>query len=128
MSEKSHIEIIDRLLQGWGQPFNNEAMSIADDCHLSEKTIAYVMGDLSTDEIDIIAGHLHKCRFCVNLILDLRMAEEESRESAGEFIEVLPALADAIQKTTRPKPAFVRRSVQNPVEKSAAISILEVLE
>jgi Tfp pilus assembly protein PilP len=133
MSENIHIDILDRLSQGWGQPFNNDASGIADDCYLSEKTIAHVMGDLSADEIDIIAGHLHKCHFCVNLIIDLRMADEESRESVGEFVELLPALADAIQKTSRLKPTSglkptigrqptsVRRSALNPFEKLVAI-------
>jgi Tfp pilus assembly protein PilP len=96
MSEKFNGEIFDRLSQTWGQQLKNEGPGMADHCHLSEKTIAYAMGDLGADEIDIITGHLHNCHFCVNLILDLRMAEDESRESAGDLIQVLPALANAI--------------------------------
>jgi Tfp pilus assembly protein PilP len=113
-NENSPGEIFDRLSQTWGQQLKNEGSGMADDCHLSEKTIAYAMGDLSADEIDIIAGHLHSCRFCVNLILDLRMAEDESRESAGELIQVLPALANAVQTGSN------RSSLLNVVEKLAA--------
>ncbi len=114
MSEKFHSEILDRFSQTWGQQLGNEDPAMADDCHLSEKTIAYAMGDLSADEIDIIAGHLDRCRFCVNLILDIRTAEDESRESAGELIQVLPALARAVQDGSN------RSSLLNIIEKLAA--------
>jgi Tfp pilus assembly protein PilP len=97
MGEKFHGEIFERLSQTWGQQLIMEEPGTADDCYLSEKTIAYAMGDLDADEVDIISGHLHNCRFCVNLIIDLRMAEDESRESAGELIHIMPAVADAVQ-------------------------------
>lgn len=103
MSDKSRSNIVENLSQTWGHSFNGNGSVIADECPLSEKAILYAMGELGADEILEITGHVHNCRFCLDLILDLRMAQDESRKSAGQLVEILPALADAIQKPNAEK-------------------------
>jgi len=104
MDENNNSKIIDNLSVSLGIRFNDKGLRTTDDCPMSEKAILHTVGELASDEVPDFTKHLHHCRFCLNLILDLRLAEEEARESAGQSVEVLPALADAVLKSPRRKP------------------------
>ena len=103
MRDKNRTEIFDNLSQAWSHNFNDDGAVIADECPMSEKAILYAMGELGADEIHKITGHFHNCRFCLDLVLDLRLAEDESRQSSAQLVDILPALADAIQKSNDEK-------------------------
>ena len=105
MGANNTSQFFDNLSDSLGNSFNPEDLSRANDCSMSEKAILYAEDELGADEIHEFTAHLHQCRFCVDLILDLRMAEQESRESAGQAVEVLPALAEAVVDSTRIEPA-----------------------
>ena len=103
MRDKNQTEIFDNLSQTWSHSFIDDGAVIADECPMSEKAILYAMGELDADEIHEITGHFHNCRFCLDLVLDLRVAEDESRQSADQMVDILPALANAIQKSNDEK-------------------------
>jgi Tfp pilus assembly protein PilP len=90
-----------------GQHFFTKSMSTRDDCAMSEKAILYAAGDLGSGGYREFSVHLNHCRFCLNLILDLRLAEEEARESEGQPVQVLPALNDVLNKSTHSQPVPV---------------------
>jgi type IV pilus assembly protein PilP len=104
MGEKNNNHIFEDLSNTLGQGFSAENLSTPDDCRMSEKALLYGAGELEPDEIDEFCAHLQHCRFCLNLILDLRLADEEARESAGQPALVLPALAEALAKSPRREP------------------------
>jgi hypothetical protein len=83
---------------------------------MSDKAILYAAAELSSDEHQEFSDHLHHCRFCLNLILDLRLANEEALDYAGQPAQVLPALADAPNKSPRTRPASVlKRSLSKAI-------------
>ena len=104
MGEKSNNHIFEDLSNTLGQGFNAKNLSTPDDCPMSEKALLYGVCELGPDEVDEFCAHLHHCRFCLNLILDLRLADEEARESAGQPALVLPALAEAFTKSPSREP------------------------
>ncbi len=105
MGANNTTQFFDNLPDALGKSFNHTELSLADDCCMSDKAIMYAADELGADEIHEFTAHLQHCRFCVDLILDLRMAEAESRVSAGGFVEVLPALAEAVNQSSRMGPA-----------------------
>jgi type IV pilus assembly protein PilP len=86
---------------------------------MSDKAIMYAADELGADELPEFTAHLHHCRFCVDLILDLRMAEQESRISADRFEEVLPALAETVNQSSGRQPA-------QPLTEKIAVPISKV--
>jgi Tfp pilus assembly protein PilP len=85
---------------------------------MSDKAILYAAAELSSDKYQEFSAHLQHCRFCLNLILDLRLAAEEARDSAGQPAQVLPALADSLNEkpSSAPVPAM-RMALTKTIEK-----------
>ena len=100
-----------------GSNYLAKNVTTPDDCVMSEKAILYAAAELSSDEYQELSDHIHHCRFCLNLILDLRLAEEEALDFAGQPVQALPALKDAINRRARSKPASaLRRPLSTAIE------------
>ena len=105
MGTHNTTQSFDNLTDSLGNSFNHDGMNRPDDCCMSDKAIMYAADELGADELPDFTAHLHHCRFCVDLILDFRMAEQESRISADRSEKVLPALAEAVSKSSGMQPA-----------------------
>lgn len=105
MGTNNTVQFLDNLSDSLIKGFKHKGLNIIDDCSMSEKAILYAVDELGADELHEFKAHLQHCRFCVDLILDLRMAEQESRESAGQSLQLLAALAQAVHESSRGEPA-----------------------
>ncbi len=104
MGTHNTTQFFDNLSDSLGNSFNDDGMNRPDDCCMSDKAIMYAADELGADELPDFTAHLYHCRFCVDLILDLRMAEHESRISADRSQKVLPALAAAVNQSSSMQP------------------------
>lgn len=124
MGASNTTKFFDNLSDSLGKSFNHDGVNRPDDCCMSDKAILYAADELGDNELHEFTGHLQHCRFCVDLILDLRMAEQESRESTGQIIEVLPALAQAVHESSSKQPAQpLTRNLADTISKALACLI-----
>ena len=97
---------IDDLRQGYSKGNG----TVADDCTMVEAALAYACGDLNSERTHEIEKHISTCKFCMNLVLDTRLAEEDARDLKDRALEVLPDVAKAIHK---------------PIDQSSMLSFLK---
>jgi hypothetical protein len=69
-----------------------------DDCPMSDLVISHAMGELGPGDTKKAKEHLTTCRYCLDLYMDIRSAEEETTAGKDEKVEVLRGLQEAIKK------------------------------
>jgi hypothetical protein len=89
----------DEMMDSLRQAFMKDKENIVDECQMVDQTTAYAFGELGPEESDKVKEHLKTCRHCLDLYMDLRMAEENAKD---EKVEVLPGLQRAINKGKKP--------------------------
>jgi len=92
-----YSEISDELMNSLRDAYNVEINPAAEECPMSEISISYAAQELDTEEYQNFRDHLHTCRFCLDLVLDVQVAEAESEAKDGQPSKVLPALSKAIK-------------------------------
>ena len=92
----------DKIMDSLRQAFMKDKENIVDECHMVDQTSAYALGELSPEESGKVKDHLHTCRHCLDLYMDIRMAEEDAKIAKGEKVEVLPRLQSAIDRGKKP--------------------------
>ena len=92
-----YSEISDELMNSLRDAYNVETNPAAEECPMSEISISYAAQELDTEEYQNFRDHLHTCRFCLDLVLDVQVAEAESEAKDGQPSKVLPALSKAIK-------------------------------
>lgn len=102
---KTYIQESRDIAENLLRVFRESETIITDDCFMSELVMAYALDEHDAEKAGQIKEHLLSCRFCLDLFLDTREAERESRER--EVSEVLPGLADAIQE--KPLSLYLRK-------------------
>ena len=109
MIEKNidNTEIPDRLMDTLRRGYAGDPEIPIEDCPESGSAIAYAFEELAPDEHKKVENHLQSCRSCMNLVLDARAAETESRAQGGRPPEVLSALSSAIHRPV--KQAFIKK-------------------
>jgi type IV pilus assembly protein PilP len=78
---------------------NDDKYNAVADCPMSEKAIAYAFEELEPADIPGLRRHLTTCRYCADLIQDLRTADRESRVQFNRSLNISPALSDAIRRS-----------------------------
>jgi hypothetical protein len=91
-------EMIDSLRKAYMKDKDNTA----DDCQMSDQIAEYAFGELDPDEAKKVKEHLSSCRSCLDLYMDIKMAEEDERIAKGEKVEVLSGLQQALDKGKKP--------------------------
>jgi hypothetical protein len=91
-------EIIDSLKQA----FMKDANNTPDECPMADQVTDYAFGELNAEEAKKVKEHLKSCRYCLDLYMDIKMAEEEAEQAKDEKVEVLPGLQKAIDKEKKP--------------------------
>ncbi|MGD8210672.1 MAG: pilus assembly protein PilP [Desulfobacterales bacterium] len=95
-----YSEISDEFMNSLRDAYNVEINPGAEECPMSEISISYAAQELDIEAHQNFRYHLHTCRFCLDLVLDVKVAEAESEAKDGQPSKVLPALSKAI-KTPR---------------------------
>jgi len=91
----------DETINSLKQAFMTENDTI-DECPMANQTTAFAFGELDSAETEKVQDHLKSCRYCLNLYIDIRAAEEEAKNVKDENVEVLPGLQKAIDKGKKP--------------------------
>ncbi|MDM8523946.1 hypothetical protein QUF80_11315 [Desulfococcaceae bacterium HSG8] len=66
------------------------------DCPESDMAVDYALNEIDPEDISRFREHLLTCRFCLDLVLDMRLADAESREHEREILDLLPRVSEAI--------------------------------
>jgi type IV pilus assembly protein PilP len=121
MSTKNlkYSDIPEDLMDSLSQIYRSEKQQAGDKCHMHATAIAYASGEFALEENQKFRDHLHTCHFCLNLVLDVKIAESESEVNAQRPVTVLPTLSKAFKKSKSRNlsflqmkriPAFISRS------------------
>ena len=92
----------DKIMDSLRQAFMKDKENIVDECHMVDQTSAYALGELSPEESGKVKDHLTTCRHCLDLYMDIRIAEEDAKIAKDERVEVLPKLQSAIDRGKKP--------------------------
>jgi hypothetical protein len=79
-------EIPEKVMKKFWDIYKSTSKITAEDCPDKEKIIAYALGELSSTERLNIRRHALKCRFCLELIMDVRYAESVSKEAESDEV------------------------------------------
>lgn len=96
----------DKTMDSLRQAFMKDKENIVDECPMADQTSAYAFGELGPEESDKVKDHLKTCRYCLDLYMDIRMAEEDAK---NEKVEVLPGLKSAINRGKKPAASFLQK-------------------
>ena len=89
----------DEIMDSLRQAFMKDKENIVDECQMVDQTTAYAFGEFGPEESDKAKEHLKTCRYCLDLYMDIRMAEDNAK---NEKVEVLPELQRAIDRGKKP--------------------------
>jgi type IV pilus assembly protein PilP len=101
-------EIPEELMDSLRQAYRNGKVNSGDECPRSEMAIAYASGELEPEKNQKFRDHLHTCHFCLNLVLDVQVAESESNAHDGQKVKVLPAFSKAIKKSKNQNSIYLK--------------------
>ncbi len=96
----------DKTMDSLRQAFMKDKENIVDECPMADQTSAYAFGELGPEESGKVKDHLKTCRYCLDLYMDIRMAEEDAK---NEKAEVLPGLKSAIDRGKKPAASFLQK-------------------
>jgi len=96
----------DKTMDSLKQAFMKDKDKIIDECPMADQVSDYAFGELGHEESDNVKEHLKSCRYCLDLYLDIRMAEEDAKNVKHEKVEVLPGLQNALNKGRKSEPSF----------------------
>jgi hypothetical protein len=93
--------MIEENFEGLKKAFMENKTNPDDPCPMADHVTDYAFGELDAKEGLKVRQHIQTCRQCLELYMDIRLAEEESQKS--NKVEVLPGLQKAINKGKKPK-------------------------
>lgn len=114
-----YSEIPEDLMDSLSQIYRSAKLKTVDKCHKHDTAIAYASGEFELEENQKFRDHLHTCHFCLNLVLDVKIAESESGVYSERPVTVPPALSKAFKESKsrnlsflqlKKIPAFISRS------------------
>jgi len=100
-----YTEISDELMNSLRDAYLVEKEAAAEECPMSETAISYAARELDPEEHQKFEDHLHTCRFCLDLVLDVRVAVVESTVKNDQPSKVFPALSKALRKQKNSAPS-----------------------
>ena len=99
----------DEQMENLRRAFMKENQKADEPCPMSEQAMAYAFGELDPDEADKVKEHIHTCRHCLDLVMEIRLAEQETADMKDQKVEVLPGLQKAINKGKAPEASALSR-------------------
>ncbi|MFH1982950.1 MAG: DUF4384 domain-containing protein [Pseudomonadota bacterium] len=88
----------DELMDSLKKAFMKENDKSGGECPMTDQATAYAFGELAPEEAEKVKEHIHECRHCLDLVMDIRVAEEEAESLKGQPVEVVAGLQKAIDK------------------------------
>lgn len=121
MSSKdlTNSEIPEGLMDSLHRAYRSGKADSGEECPRFEMAIAYAFGELGPEKSRKFRDHLHTCHFCLNLVLDVQVAESESRNQKEQKAKVISAFLHAIKNM----PALISRSL-SPLSSPKMIAVL----
>lgn len=92
----------DELIESLRQAYMNDKDNNPDACSMADQVTDYAFGELEDEDADKVREHLKSCRSCLDMYMDIKMAEEDARIAKGEKVEVLSGLQKAIDRGKKP--------------------------
>ena len=92
----------DETIESLKQAFMKDKDNISDECPMADQISEFAFGELGHQVSKEAEEHLKSCRSCLDLFMDIRMAEDDAVQIKNEKVEVLPGLKRAIEKGKRP--------------------------
>ena len=88
--------INDEFINSLIKTYRFRAEASIENCPMQSIAIPFAAQELDPDEQEKFRDHLHTCSFCLDLVIDIKAAESESRATTGQSLSVLPALSQAL--------------------------------
>ncbi len=92
----------DETIESLKQAFMKDKDNISNECPMADQISEFAFGELGSQESKEAEEHLKSCRSCLDLFMDIRMAEDDAVQVKNERVEILPGLKRAIDKGKRP--------------------------
>jgi len=85
------------------EAFQEHTADFAEDCQFSEKTAAYALNELESEERESVRRHLLQCGSCLKLVLAVRKTEAELKEhqTAGPYFHIFSLWNNIRERTER---------------------------
>jgi len=93
------------------QVYMKDKENIPDQCLMADQVSGYAFGELGPDDSEKVKEHLKSCRFCLDLFMDIKMADEEAAKLNDQKVDVLPGLQKAIDKGKKPSASYFQKIV-----------------
>ena len=74
----------DETIEGLRQAYMKHKDNSPDECSMADRISDYAFGELDAEESDSVKEHLKSCRSCLDLYMDIKMAEEEADQAKDE--------------------------------------------
>ena len=82
-------DISEELISKLFEVYKTQAAPLEQDCEHTETTIAYALNELEGEDKKNIHDHLLSCRVCLELVMEVRMAEKESKKSIADYWHII---------------------------------------
>jgi hypothetical protein len=69
---------------------------------MADQISEFAFGEIDPEKSKEAEEHLKSCRSCLDLFMDIRMAQEDAEQVIDEKVEVLPGLKKALNKGKKP--------------------------
>jgi len=93
----------DEITNDLKKAFMKDKNNITKNCPTADEISDYAFGEFSPEDANKIEEHLKICRSCLDLYMDIKLAEEDAASVKNKKVEVLPGLQRAIKKKSKSK-------------------------
>jgi hypothetical protein len=80
----------DETIEGLKQAYMKHKDNSPDECSMADRISDYAFGELGAEESDSIKEHLKSCHSCLDLYMDIKMAEEEAEQTKMKRLRCYP--------------------------------------
>ncbi len=88
----------DETLDSLRKAFMKDKENAPGECPMAEITAAYAFGELSDEEAVKAREHIQTCRYCLDMYMDIKLAESDAQKAENKGMEILPGLQQAISR------------------------------
>jgi hypothetical protein len=68
----------DEFMESLRQDYLSDKENNPDECSMADQVTDYAFGELNEEDAEKVKDHLKSCRSCLDMYMDIKMAEEDS--------------------------------------------------